>query len=488
MLSDFENNYDYEKLFDRFFAEKTGKDIQNSLEAIERSLDREYYNTVKIETIEMEQNILMGTFIGILIFIGIYIIIGILIIKPINRIIKLSKYIESIQKHPNSISDESTFDIQNYKPYPILMDDEIGDLVRNFNHFADVIITYNKNLEQIIAERTQALQDNQQKLLASEKMVALGQLVGGIAHELNTPSGAINAAIVEIKKDFNNLFDQFYTMMNELDKVDGQAYKEMALKLLLEFIEQESKDISTKEQRVLAKEMQTMLEDSGVDNARKLSKELVGIGLEKHLLEELMPLYKEHFREDIHKTFYLLGNSKMHLRDIHIGNQRIIHLVKALRNHTRKSNGEITQSNVINGIEETLLILNNKIKRGIQVTKEYQEIPLIKADFESLNQVWTNIINNAIQAMNAQGSLTIRVYEKENFVVVEIEDSGTGMSDEVKQKVFDPYFTTKPIGQGTGIGLNITKDIVEKQGGHIDLRTELGKGTCFMVSLSIESS
>ena len=335
----------------------------------------------------------------------------------------------------------------------------------------------------MVQDRTKALKDNQQKLIASEKMAALGQLVGGIAHELNTPSAAINGAIVEVRKDTASVFVGFNNLLEHLDDDN----KKILITHLLALVNLELAERSTKEIRHTAKEIQGLLDESiDASNAKRMAKELATIGFNADNFETLSPLYTLNNRDEIHAFIYRVGVNKMHIRDIGIGIHRITHLVKALKNHTRTGGGNITEGNITQGIEETLIILNSKLKRAVNVIKEYdKDIPILKADFESLNQVWTNLINNAIQAMNAEGDLHIRVKKEEDAIVVEVEDTGEGMDDEIKQKVFEAYFTTKPIGQGTGIGLNITRDIVEKHNGNISFTSKLGEGTCFKIKLPI---
>jgi len=139
------------------------------------------------------------------------------------------------------------------------------------------------------------------------------------------------------------------------------------------------------------------------------------------------------------------------------------------------------------GLENTLIILHSKLKRGVTVVREYAEdLPVIEAYASELNQVWTNVIDNAIDAMEGEGTLVVRTRTEDPWVVVEIEDSGPGIPEEIQSKIFDPFFTTKGAGQGTGLGLNISRNlIVQKHHGEMSVKSEPGS-TCFAVRLPID--
>jgi signal transduction histidine kinase len=139
------------------------------------------------------------------------------------------------------------------------------------------------------------------------------------------------------------------------------------------------------------------------------------------------------------------------------------------------------------GLDNTLIILHNKLKTGVTVVREYaDDLPVIEAYASELNQVWTNIIDNAIDAMDGEGTLVVRARQEDQWVVVEIEDDGPGIPEENQSKIFDPFFTTKGTGEGTGLGLNISRNlVVQKHRGQISVKSEPGR-TCFSVRLPID--
>lgn len=140
---------------------------------------------------------------------------------------------------------------------------------------------------------------------------------------------------------------------------------------------------------------------------------------------------------------------------------------------------------IVKSLETTLTILNHKLKKGVTVDRDYQRIPLLVNSFGSeLNQIWTNLIDNAIDAMGGKGQLHVRTFRDDGCVVVEIGDTGPGISPEVKAHIFEPFFTTKPVGEGTGLGLDTVQRIVKKHRGNIQVTSKPGE-TRFQVSLPL---
>jgi signal transduction histidine kinase len=173
--------------------------------------------------------------------------------------------------------------------------------------------------------------------------------------------------------------------------------------------------------------------------------------------------------------------------EIGIGTGRIVELVKALKTYTYMDQAPVQSVDVREGLDNTLIILHNKLKRGVTVVREYAEdLPVIQAFASELNQVWTNIIDNAIDAMDGKGHLVIRARQEDSWVVVEVEDDGPGIPAEIQSKIFDPFFTTKGPGEGTGLGLNISRSlIVQKHQGELVVDSEPGR-TCFTVRIPMD--
>jgi len=176
------------------------------------------------------------------------------------------------------------------------------------------------------------------------------------------------------------------------------------------------------------------------------------------------------------------------LHQIESSTSRISELVGAIKEYTFMDQSPVQNVDIVKTLETTLTILNHKLKRGVTVQRDYQKIPLLVNSFGSeLNQIWTNIIDNAIDAMGGKGELRVRTHREDDCVVVEIGDNGPGISPVVRPHIFEPFFTTKAVGQGTGLGLDTVQRIVRKHRGNIQVHSKPGD-TRFQVRLPLSES
>ena len=168
---------------------------------------------------------------------------------------------------------------------------------------------------------------------------------------------------------------------------------------------------------------------------------------------------------------------------INIATEKAAKIVFALKTHARQDSGESQiKSDIIKGIETVLTLYQNQFKQGVELVKKYQKIPQIYCYPDSLNQVWTNLIHNALQAMDYQGKIIIDVRQDINFIKVKISDTGKGIPQEIMPRIFDPFFTTKPPGEGSGLGLDIVKKIINKHQASINVDSVPGH-TTFTVTI-----
>lgn len=336
-----------------------------------------------------------------------------------------------------------------------------------------------------LARAIEQLQATQVELIQSEKMAALGQLIASIAHELNTPLGAIGASISNISRFLEQSFQQLPQLFRQLSPEQLDDFF-----TLLEIARQAEEPLSFRQERQLKRTLQQTLQEQGIERAETLAQTLsqMGIDLPREKETELAPLMRLLQAPNntfILETAYNLSALQNNSQNTKLAVERASKIVLALKNYVRQDlTGRMVKASVTEGIDTVLTIYRDRLKRGIEVTKNYQNVPSIPCYPEELTQVWSNLISNAIGAMNEQGYLEIAVFERGDHVVVEITDSGCGIPGEIQDKIFTPFFTTKPVGEGSGLGLDIVRKIVEKHQGKIEFTSQPGN-TKFSVSLPI---
>ncbi len=325
------------------------------------------------------------------------------------------------------------------------------------------------------------VQETQIRLIHSEKMAGLGQLIAGVAHEINTPASAIFHSIDGIQSNFLKILENIILIVKNFNHTSIEEFLSLYNKVI-----HFNKKLDTQKCREAARMMENVLVENNIDNARNVSSNLAIIGFTKNEIPDFINFIKgNHEWQICYQTLHKLGMVEIHVDDIRIAIDRIINIVKALKVYCRVEQNEILLTDLQEDINNTLTILHNKIKRGVTIKKEFQEIPKIKCYPDQLNQVWTNLINNAIEAMKGTGVIIIRIKLDKPSIIVEIEDNGPGIPKEILPRIFEPYFTTKPKGEGTGLGLSISMEIIEKHQGKIEIQTEVGK-TLFRVFLPID--
>jgi signal transduction histidine kinase len=319
----------------------------------------------------------------------------------------------------------------------------------------------------------------------SEKLATLGRLSAGIAHELNNPASAalrgsehLNASLIDLE---NNQFS-----LGKMNLTDVQLEKLKALNKKIYEKSKQPSELNPLMRSDLENEMELWFESEGINNSWELTSTLVNIGFSK---EELSELAENFSNEQFPIVVSSLGsNFTAHnlTEEIRQGTGRITQIVKALNSYTFLDQAPIQSVDIHEGLDNTLVIHRNQLKKGILVEREYAEnLPHIQAYGSELNQVWTNIMDNAIDAMNSKGKIEIKTYKRDKWLVVELKDSGPGIPPEIQSKIFDPFFTTKPPGEGTGMGLNISHNIiVQKHKGEIKVKSKPGE-TCFQVKLPL---
>jgi two-component system NtrC family sensor kinase len=306
-----------------------------------------------------------------------------------------------------------------------------------------LILQQNIELEKKVNERTEALQDTnnnlndalsnlkaaQSQLVDAEKMAALGQLTAGIAHEINNPINFVTSNIKPLQLDIDDL-----------------------------------KEIITKYENV----------DFSAENVADQIKEI------------------DAFKKQIDLDFVNNEIDSL-LVGITDGAKRTAEIIRSLRNFSRLDESDLKPIDINEGLFSTLVLVRNALPDNVKVIKNFGNLPKVECLPGKINQVFMNLISNAIQAIKSNGKdrdeelLTITTYYENDNVIISIKDTGTGMTDEVKHKIFEPFFTTKEVGEGTGLGLSIVFSIIEKHKGHIDVLSEVDQGTEFIITLPVNT-
>jgi signal transduction histidine kinase len=318
-----------------------------------------------------------------------------------------------------------------------------------------------------------------------DRLASLGKLSAGLAHELNNPSSAAKRATSQLRETLKRVRDASHEL-GRLDLTPTQKVEIEKLEASLSEVGAPPPDALTASD--LEEQLDSLLRSHGQNDLWQLAAYLARKNFRPEVLEQLFStLDPGTARAALVRISASVEIADL-LNQIESSTSRISDLVGAIKEYTFMDQAPLQNVDIVKTLETTLTILNHKLKRGVTVKRDYQKIPLLVNSFGSeLNQVWTNLIDNAIDAMNGKGELRVRTYREDNCVVVEIGDNGPGISPEVQPHIYEPFFTTKAVGEGTGLGLDTVQRIVKKHRGNIQLRSTPGD-TRFQVWLPLAES
>jgi len=335
-----------------------------------------------------------------------------------------------------------------------------------------------KKTAEELSKTLQVLKEAQDQVIQSEKMAALGQLVAGVAHEINTPFGAIQASTNNIQMYMKNtLYNKMPQLLKQLNQADQELFFDM-----LNASAQNTTILSSKDERANKKILVLKLEEIGLKDARSLADALLMMGFYEGY-ERYITLLKHTQSSVIFSIGYELSDMLKNSSNINIAVEKVSKIIYALRSYSHSNmSGVAVKVNIEQSIDTVLDLYYHNIKQGVEVVKDYNLSREIIGYSDELTQVWTNVISNALHAMEKSGVLKIETYEDDSNAVIKITDSGKGIPLDIQSKIFTPFFTTKKQGEGTGLGLDIVKRIVDKHHGNITAFSVPGQ-TSFVIKL-----
>ncbi|MET0765110.1 MAG: ATP-binding protein [Blastococcus sp.] len=318
-----------------------------------------------------------------------------------------------------------------------------------------------------------------------QRLLALGKLSAGLTHELNNPAAAAGRAAAALRERFTGMRHKLALLSEE--KIDGEVLRTLTV-LQEDFVSKVggAADLSALERSDREDVIGDWLEDHAVTQPWELAGVFVAAGLDADDLDRVADAVAPSFLEPALRWLAYTVETETLLVEIVDSTSRISQLVDAAKQYSQLDRMPHQPTDLHAGLDATLVMLSAKIGPGVTVVKDYDRtLPAVPSYAGELNQVWTNLVHNALDAMAGEGTLTLHTIRDGDCALVEVTDTGPGIPEELRNRVFEPFFTTKPVGQGTGLGLDVSwRIVVERHGG--DLRVTSSPGnTRFQVLLPL---
>jgi signal transduction histidine kinase len=348
--------------------------------------------------------------------------------------------------------------------------------------FPDLVQRMPELTQRLVGLMSDRIRETTRREQQRDRLVSLGKLSAGLAHELNNPASAAKRAASQLRDVLKKIRDASH----ELGKRELTPAQQSEIeKLETSFVQSDEIPPDPLAASDLEEQIDSLLRSHGQNDMWQMAADLARRNVKPGQLESLFATLAAGTARAALVRIAASVEVATLLNEIESGTSRISDLVRAIKEYTYMDQTPLQNVDVVKSLETTLTILNHKLKHGVVVKRDYQKIPLLVNSFGSeLNQVWTNLIDNAIDAMHGEGELRVRTYRDDNCVVIEIADNGPGIPADVQPHMFEPFFTTKGVGEGTGLGLDTVQRIVKKHRGDIQVSSKPGD-TRFQVWLPL---
>ncbi|HEY1658358.1 MAG TPA: ATP-binding protein [Candidatus Sulfotelmatobacter sp.] len=348
--------------------------------------------------------------------------------------------------------------------------------------FPDLIQKMPELTQRLVGLMADRIRETTRREQQRDRLASLGKLSAGLAHELNNPASAAKRASSQLRE----MLKKIKSASLELGRRDlTPAQKAEIEKLEALFTQKDVVPPDALTVSDLEDQIDSLLRSHGQNDLWQLSADLARRNIKPEILESLFASLDADTARAALVRIAASVEIALLVHEIESSTSRISDLVCAIKEYTYMDQARVQSVDIVKSLETTLTILNHKLKQGVAVHRDYEQVPLLVDSFGSeLNQVWTNIIDNAIDAMHGKGELRVRTYREDGCVVVEIADNGPGIAPDVQAHIFEPFFTTKGVGEGTGLGLDTVQRIVKKHRGNVQLNSKPGD-TRFQVWLPL---
>ena len=351
--------------------------------------------------------------------------------------------------------------------------------------FKEMVANHYELTESLVHNMTSRVREFTKNNVQSEKMMALGKLSAGLAHELNNPASAMVSSAKALKKHLSHVPEKFKRVTSI--RITGDQVDTINDILFNSITNRPENNMKLTERAEKEDELEEWLEDHGLEDAFELTETLIDFCIDIPALQKIYDTTgEENFSSAVEWIENVLTTEKI-VDEISEASDRIAKLVQSVKSYTHMDRAqEKVAADIHTGIDSTLVMLKHKLKKkNIEVEKHFAtELPHPKIYISEINQVWTNLIDNAVDAMEPSGRLQIATNKDKSFIKIDITDNGKGIPQEHIGSIFDPFFTTKSIGEGTGIGLEVVQRIINQHNGDIKVTSQPG-ATTFTVCLPI---